>query len=47
MNGPIRRVSVVVLCLFLALMANATYSYVVRSDSLTQDSHNRRVRDAE
>lgn len=47
MNGPIRRVSVVVLLLFVALMANATFGYAVRSDSLTQDPNNRRVRDAE
>lgn len=47
MNGPIRRVSVVVMLLFVALMANSTYSYVFRTDSLTQDPNNRRVRDAE
>lgn len=47
MNGPIRRVSVVVMLLFVALMANATFTYVARTDSLTQDPQNRRVRDAE
>lgn len=47
MNGPIRRVSVVVMLLFVALMANSTYAYVFRTESLTQDPNNRRVRDAE
>ena len=47
MNGPIRRVSVVVMLLFVALMANSTYAYVFRTESLTQNSNNRRVRDAE
>lgn len=47
MNGPIRRVSVVVLILFAALMANVTYGYVFRTESLTQNPNNRRVRDAE
>ncbi|MDO5533381.1 MAG: penicillin-binding transpeptidase domain-containing protein [Propionibacteriaceae bacterium] len=47
MNGPIRRVAVVILVMFLALMLNATYSYVVRTPSLNSDPANRRVRDAE
>lgn len=46
MNGPIRHVSVVVMVMFLALMANATFGYVVRTPSLTADANNRRVRDA-
>lgn len=47
MNGPIRRVSVVVMVMFLALMANSSYSYVFRTQPLNADPHNRRVRDAE
>ncbi|MFP5417003.1 MAG: peptidoglycan D,D-transpeptidase FtsI family protein [Actinomycetes bacterium] len=47
MNGPIRRVSVVVMVMFLALMLNASYSYVFRTESLQRDPNNRRVRDAE
>lgn len=46
MNGPIRRVSVVVMIMFVALMVNATFSYVFRTPSLTADPNNRRVRDA-
>ncbi|WP_232547374.1 peptidoglycan D,D-transpeptidase FtsI family protein [Propioniciclava soli] len=46
MNGPIRRVSVVVMLMFVALMLNASFSYVVRTPSLTADANNRRVRDA-
>ncbi len=46
MNGPIRRVSALVMIMFLALMVNSTYSYVVRTPSLTADPNNRRVRDA-
>ena len=47
MNAPIRRVSVVIMVMFLALMVNASYSYVFRSASLNADPNNRRVRDAE
>lgn len=47
MNGPIRRVSVVVMVMFLALMANSSYSYIFRTQSLNADPHNRRVRDAQ
>ncbi len=47
MNGPIRRVSIVVMVMFLALMVNLSFSYAVRSPSLTSDPQNRRVRDAE
>ncbi len=47
MNGPIRRVSVVVMVMFLALMVNASSSYVFRTQSLHNDPANRRVRDAE
>ncbi len=47
MNRPIRRVSVLVMLLFLALMVNVSLSYVFRSPSLTADPNNRRVRDAQ
>ena len=47
MNGPIRRVSVVIMLMFLALMVNASYAYVFRTQSLNNDPANRRVRDAE
>lgn len=47
MNGPIRKVSALVLIMFLALLLNSSYSYAFRSDSLNADSNNRRVRDAE
>lgn len=47
MNRPIRRVAAFLMILFLALMANATFSNVVRSGPLTDNPNNRRVRDAE
>lgn len=47
MNGPIRRVSVVIMVMFLALLVNASYSYAFRTPSLNSDPANRRVRDAE
>ncbi len=47
MNGPIRRVTAVVMVMFLALMVNLSVSYVVRTPSLTTDPNNRRVRDAQ
>lgn len=47
MNGPIRRVSAVVMIMFLALIANLTFTSVVRTPSLNADPQNRRVRDAE
>jgi len=46
-NGPIRRVTAVVMVMFLALMVNLSVSYVVRTPSLTTDPNNRRVRDAQ
>lgn len=46
MNGPIRKVSVVVMVMFLSLMLNASYAYVFRTPSLSSDPANRRVRDA-
>ncbi len=47
MNSPIRRVSAIVLVMFLALMLNASYGYVFRSSALDNDPRNRRVTDAE
>lgn len=47
MNGPIRKVSLLVMVMFLALMLNASYSYVFRTASLNADPNNRRVRDAQ
>ncbi|MFT3876052.1 MAG: penicillin-binding transpeptidase domain-containing protein [Propioniciclava sp.] len=47
MNGPIRRVSLVVMLMFLALVVNSSYAYLARTDSLNRDPANRRVRDAQ
>lgn len=47
MNTPIRRMAVLSLLLFLALLANGTYVQYVRSDDLNDRNDNRRVRDAE
>ncbi len=47
MNGPIRRVSLVVMLMFLALVVNLSYANVFRTDSLNADPANRRVRDAQ
>jgi len=46
-NGPIRRVSLVILVMFCALMLNSTYAYVFRTDSLNNNPANRRVTEAE
>ena len=46
MNGPIRRVAVVSMVLFTALMLNLTYAYVARQESLNNHQQNRRVTDA-
>lgn len=46
MNGPIRKVTVVVMAMFLAMIVNLSYSYVFRTPSLNDDPNNRRVRDA-
>ena len=32
MNGPIRKVSAVVMVMFLALLVNVSFSYVARTD---------------
>ncbi len=45
MNGPIRKVAIVCMVLFLALMANITYSTIFRQDSLNDRPENRRVTD--
>lgn len=47
MNRPIRHVAGFVGLLFIALLANITVNNVVRTEDLTNDVHNRRVRDAE
>lgn len=46
MNRPIRTVSVIILLLFLALLANISINWLFRSDSLLQDTRNRRVQEA-
>lgn len=45
MNRAIRGVSLLVGLMFLALMANATIGYLVRTESLLNDDRNVRVRD--
>ena len=47
MNGPIRKVTVFVSMLMAMLLLNVTWITVVRSDTLNEDTRNRRVRDAE
>lgn len=47
MNRPIRRVAVVCMVMFAALLLNTTYNIVVRQPGLNADPLNRRVRDAE
>ncbi|MDO5678204.1 MAG: penicillin-binding protein 2 [Propionibacteriaceae bacterium] len=47
MNGPIRKVATFVAVLLAALLVNLTWISVVRTESLNEDSRNRRVRDAE
>lgn len=47
MNGPLRKVSVVLAVMFAALLFNATWISVARTDALNADPRNRRVRDAE
>jgi len=46
MNSPIRRVAILCMVMFLALMANLTYSTVFRQDALNANPQNRRVTDA-
>ncbi len=47
MNRPIRNAVGFIGLLFIALLANMTISYVVRTPDLNADARNRRVRDAE
>lgn len=47
MNGPIRKVTGLVLVMFLALLVNTSYSYAFRTADLNAHPNNRRVRDAE
>lgn len=47
MNRPIRRVAIVVMIMFGLLLANGTFTSVVRQDSLNNNPQNRRVRDDE
>lgn len=47
MNTPIRRMAVLCLVLFLALLLNATWVQYVQAGSLNERNDNRRVRDAE
>lgn len=46
MNSPIRRVAVVAMVMFAALMLNLSVASVVRQESLTNHPSNRRVADA-
>lgn len=47
MNKPIRRIAVVCLTLFLALLLNASYVQYLKADELNNRAGNRRVVDAE
>ncbi len=47
MNGPIRKLSVVAMVMFAALLINLSVTAVFRTDSLMANSQNRRARDAE
>ena len=46
MNGPIRRVAVATMALFLALILNLSYAYIARQSDLLAHPQNRRVTDA-
>ncbi|MDR1833224.1 MAG: penicillin-binding protein 2 [Propionibacteriaceae bacterium] len=46
MNGPIRKISVLAMVMFAALLINVSVSYVLRYDSLNENTLNRRVMDA-
>ncbi len=43
MNKPIQRVSIAVIVMILALLANATYVQVIKADALRSDPRNNRV----
>lgn len=47
MNAALRRLSVIVLLMSVALMGNLTFSYLTRADALNASPQNRRVTDAE
>ncbi|OYO25088.1 cell division protein FtsI [Enemella dayhoffiae] len=47
MNRPIRRVAIVAMLMFGLLLANGTFTMVVRQDSLNANAQNRRTRDEE
>lgn len=47
MNRPIRRVAIVAMVMFGLLLANGTFTMVVRQDSLNANPLNRRTRDEE
>lgn len=47
MNGPLRKVSVVLAIMLAALLVNLTWITTVRAPNLNADNRNRRVRDAE
>ena len=47
MNGPLRKVSIFISLLMAALLVNITWLAVARTDALTKDPRNQRVRDAE
>ncbi len=47
MNGPLRKVSILVALMMAALLVNVTWISVVRTDDLNAEPRNRRVRDAE
>lgn len=47
MNRPIRRLGVVAMLMFLALLVNISVGYVARTDSLNSDPLNRRVTDSQ
>lgn len=47
MNGPLRKVSILIAVMMAALLLNVTWGYVMRSDDLLEHPSNRRIRDAE
>ncbi|GAB3622784.1 penicillin-binding transpeptidase domain-containing protein [Mariniluteicoccus endophyticus] len=47
MNRPIRRVAIIAMLMFTMLLANATYTMIVRQSSLQEHQRNKRERDAD
>lgn len=47
MNGPLRKVSILVAVMMAALLVNLTYTSVFRQQPMLENASNRRVRDAE